>query len=123
MVATAVPVTKPMAPWPGSKELVEAGALFPMIHMSGVNCPQVAEKHRALSSPSLASECLTALPGERTCHGLQSPPIAASGTGGASPRMAKHDAEIGPLSQPPHGLEKQCPLCLPVGPHLFYRVG
>lgn len=76
MVATAVPVTKPMALWPGSKELVEAGALLPAIHVAGLNCPQVAEKHEHCPHSPLT---VPYLPPQRES------PIAASGTGGASP--------------------------------------
>lgn len=41
MVATAVPVSKPMAPCPGSKRLVETRALLPMIYVARVSCKEM----------------------------------------------------------------------------------
>lgn len=41
MVAPAVPATSPLAPQPGPKRLVEAGALLATIHVAGLIAPRL----------------------------------------------------------------------------------
>lgn len=118
MVTTAVPVTNPIAPQPESKRLVEAGALLPTIHVAGLSCPQVTGKHWAPSPPSPVS-ALPPTPEKEPAAGSRALPLWPRVLAGPHPRIAKGDPEIGPLSQLPHNLEKQCPLCLPVGGHVF----